>query len=132
MASARHSAAGRFAHRAQVCIRFDYFNKGRQMLSARHLSLHLFACFVIAIAAGLLVTGWANAQEESDVATTEDQPIEGQPTEGEQTQVDPKELVAKGEAALKEGNFQEALNIYEQLAQAVERAQQLEYQARVL
>ncbi|MEX2308735.1 MAG: tetratricopeptide repeat protein [Pirellulales bacterium] len=77
------------------------------------------------------MTASARAQEEEEgeaaAAPATEETAEGQPTE-----VNAKELVEKGEAALKEGNYPEALNLYEQLARGVEQSTTLEYQARIL
>jgi len=102
------------------------------MRSVRSLPRHLFAGSVLTISASLLVTGWALAQEEPAATDTTTTTTETTDAKEQPTEVDAKQLVEKAEAALKEGNYQEAITLFEQLAQGVERSTQLELNARVL
>jgi tetratricopeptide (TPR) repeat protein len=115
------------------------------MLSAR-TSKHYLICSLLTITAGLLMAQHTWAQEDSEVATTEGEPTEGQLTEGEPTadqsaEGQPteftveqlKELVDKGEAELKEKNYDAALATYDELSRGIRQLiAQLDYQSQVL
>jgi tetratricopeptide (TPR) repeat protein len=91
----------------------------------------VFASVFLTIVATLYSAVPAMAQEQP-AATDATEATETTPAEGQPAEINPKELVEKGEAALKEGKYQEAIDVYQQLARGVEQSTQLEYQARVL
>jgi tetratricopeptide (TPR) repeat protein len=89
----------------------------RTAIVYRHQFFRIALVVVIALAAH----GFARAQEDSDTGDAA-APAEGEAAADGQPQLNAQEVLEKGQAALKEGNFPEALKAFDQLARAGEQS----------
>src|SRR5687768_3766552 len=106
------------------CFPPPHFRKGSGMRFSITLRRSLLSHLVLATVVGLFATGLAVGQEAATAdadqpdatgeATAETPPAEGQ------TQVNPQELHDKGQEAMKNGDYQAALQAFDTLARAGE------------
>jgi tetratricopeptide (TPR) repeat protein len=92
--------------------------------------LHRLLVFATTLACGLSANAVARAQEDAPAPAAD---AAAAPAEGGQTQFNAQEVLEKGQAALKEGNYPEALKAFDQLARAGESAiSQEAFQVRLI
>jgi tetratricopeptide (TPR) repeat protein len=101
-------------------------------MSIAFLQRRPLICFATTLVILLTAHTVARAQEDA-AAPAGEAAAEGAAAGGEQTQFNPQEVLEKGQAALKEDNFPEALKAFDQLARAGEQAiSQEAFQVRLI